>query len=99
MEKWAALVVKWPQEFKGINLFGALMQGFIYIETGGEPVQPSCEGGCPPCEWCHEYVTVNGDGTLDISCNCEPDADLNRDGIVNFKDVAILAHQWLTTRP
>jgi len=35
MEKWASLVTKWPQEFKGFNLFGALMQSFIYIETGG----------------------------------------------------------------
>ena len=35
MEKWSKLVVKWPDQFKGINLLGALMNGFIYIETGG----------------------------------------------------------------
>jgi len=35
MEKWSKVVVKWPEQFKGINLLGALMNGFIYIETGG----------------------------------------------------------------
>lgn len=35
MEKWSKLVVKWPEQFKGVNLLGALMNGFIYIETGG----------------------------------------------------------------
>jgi hypothetical protein len=35
MEKWAEMVVKWPQQFKGLNLLGALMNGFMYIEVGG----------------------------------------------------------------
>ena len=35
MEKWSKLVVKWPEQFKGLNLLGALMNGFIYIEIGG----------------------------------------------------------------
>jgi hypothetical protein len=35
LERWSKLVVKWPEQFKGINLLGALMNGFIYIETGG----------------------------------------------------------------
>jgi hypothetical protein len=35
MGKWSKVVVKWPDQFKGINLLGALMNGFIYIETGG----------------------------------------------------------------
>ena len=35
MEKWSKMVVKWPEQFKGINLLGALMNGFIYIEIGG----------------------------------------------------------------
>jgi len=35
MEKWSKLVVKWSEQFKGMNLLGALMNGFIYIETGG----------------------------------------------------------------
>jgi len=35
LEKWSKIVVKWPQQFSGINLLGALMNGFIYIETGG----------------------------------------------------------------
>jgi len=34
-EKWSKMVVKWPEQFSGINLLGALMNGFIYIETGG----------------------------------------------------------------
>lgn len=35
MEKWAKIVVKWPVQFQGINLLGALINGFIYIEIGG----------------------------------------------------------------
>jgi hypothetical protein len=35
MRKWAKLVTKWPEQFSGMNLLGALMNGFIYIETGG----------------------------------------------------------------
>jgi len=35
MEKWSKEVVKWPEQFQGINLLGTLMNGFIYIETGG----------------------------------------------------------------
>jgi len=35
LEKWGRVVVKWPEEFKGINLFGALMNGFMYIEIAG----------------------------------------------------------------
>jgi hypothetical protein len=35
MGKWPKLVAKWPKQFMGPNLLGALMNGFIYIETGG----------------------------------------------------------------
>lgn len=35
MEKWAKLVPAWQEQFKGMNLLGALMNGFIYIEIGG----------------------------------------------------------------
>ena len=35
MGKWSKVVMKWPEEFEGINLLGALMNGFIYIEIGG----------------------------------------------------------------
>ena len=35
LEKWSRLVVRWPEQFRGINLLGALMNGFIYIEVGG----------------------------------------------------------------
>ncbi len=35
MEKWARVVTKWPEQFKGMNLLGTLMNGFIYIEIGG----------------------------------------------------------------
>ncbi len=35
MEKWSKVVTKWPEQFKGLNLLGALRNGFIYIEIGG----------------------------------------------------------------
>jgi hypothetical protein len=35
MSKWSKLLAKWPEQFTGLNLLGALMNGFIYIETGG----------------------------------------------------------------
>jgi len=35
MKKWSQLVTRWPKQFTGMNLLGALMNGFIYIETGG----------------------------------------------------------------
>jgi hypothetical protein len=35
----------------------------------------------------------------DYTIKVEPNADLNRDGIVDFKDFAFFANQWLTTRP
>jgi hypothetical protein len=35
MKKWADIVLKWPEQFKGMNLFGALMNGFMYIEISG----------------------------------------------------------------
>ena len=35
IKKWSKVITKWPEQFEGINLFGALMNGFIYIETGG----------------------------------------------------------------
>jgi hypothetical protein len=35
MQKWAEMVVKWPEQFKGMNLLGTLMNGFMYIEIAG----------------------------------------------------------------
>lgn len=35
MKKWAGLVEKWPAQFQGMNLLGALFNVFIYIEIGG----------------------------------------------------------------
>jgi len=35
IQKWAHIITKWPEQFKGINLFGALMNGFMYIEISG----------------------------------------------------------------
>jgi len=35
VEKWSKIVMKWPEQFKGVNLLGALMNGFMYIEIGG----------------------------------------------------------------
>jgi len=67
----------------------------IRMETGGIPLPPGCTGPCPECQFCEETITPNGDGTIDISCNCIPDADLNRDGKVNFEDMAIMCNQWL----
>jgi len=67
----------------------------IRMETGGIPLPPTCSGPCPACQFCEETITPNGDGTINISCNCIPDADLNKDGKVNFEDMAIMCHQWL----
>jgi hypothetical protein len=35
MGKWSKLVTQWPQQFQGMNLFGTLMNGFMYIEISG----------------------------------------------------------------
>jgi hypothetical protein len=35
LQKWAEMVVRWPEQFKGLNLLGALMNGFMYIEIAG----------------------------------------------------------------
>ena len=35
IQKWAKLILKWPELFQGEQLWQALYQGFIYIETGG----------------------------------------------------------------
>jgi len=35
IQKWAKLILKWPEMFKGLNLWYCLMNGFIYIEIGG----------------------------------------------------------------
>jgi len=40
IQKWAKLILKWPEMFQGISLWGALLNGFIFIETGGTG------GGC-----------------------------------------------------
>ncbi len=68
--------------------------------VAGGPV-PSCIGDCPPGMVCDRTMTVDcDDGTLKICCKPrEPSADLNRDGIVNFKDFAFMANQWLRNIP
>ena len=35
MKKWAKMVLKWPEQFKGLNFIGCLMNTFIFIEIGG----------------------------------------------------------------
>lgn len=35
IKKWASIVPKWPEQFKGWDLFGCLFNTFIYIEIGG----------------------------------------------------------------
>ena len=85
---------------------GSVLEGFagtttatIRMQTGSEPEMPKCVGPCQTCSFCQENISVNPDGTINISCRCLPDADLNRDGIVDFRDFAIMAAQWLSMRP
>jgi len=43
IEKWADMVVKWPKQFKGMNLFSCLFNLFLFIEisgTGGSAFRP-----------------------------------------------------------
>jgi hypothetical protein len=87
-------------EFEGCP--GSQLDGYagtttagIRIKTGGIPLPPTCTGPCSVCQFCEESIKLNGDGTVNISCNCIPDADLNGDGKVNFEDFAIMAGQWL----
>lgn len=35
MQKWAGLLSKWPQQFKGLSLVGCLFNVFLYIEVAG----------------------------------------------------------------
>jgi hypothetical protein len=35
IKKWAKMVKKWPQQFAGLNLYGCLMNVYMYIEIGG----------------------------------------------------------------
>jgi hypothetical protein len=35
IQRWADIIVKSPEQFKGMNLLGALMNGFMYIEISG----------------------------------------------------------------
>lgn len=35
MQKWAKIVLKWPEQFTGLNLYGCLMNVYMYIEIGG----------------------------------------------------------------
>lgn len=35
IQKWAKLLLKWPDMFQGMNLWGCLMNVFMFIETGG----------------------------------------------------------------
>ncbi len=35
MKKWSKEIMKWPSMFEGINMLGALISSFVYIETGG----------------------------------------------------------------
>jgi hypothetical protein len=69
------------------------------MQTGHDFILPGCSGDCPPCEICYETITPNPDGTFNIECECVPDADLNKDGVVDFKDFAIVGSQWLDERP
>ncbi len=35
LQKWAAIVPKWPRQFEGLGLLGCLFNVFLYIEIGG----------------------------------------------------------------
>jgi len=93
-------------EFEGCP--GEPLDGYSGTTTAATPLRmvaggpvPNCVGDCPPGMVCDETVIVNcNDGTLKICCVPKrPSADLNRDGIVNFKDFAFVADQWLTSGP
>jgi len=43
----------------------------IRMQTGRDPVLPSCVGICPDGGTCEETQTANADGTIDICCDCE----------------------------
>ncbi|MCP4592418.1 MAG: hypothetical protein GY842_16925 [bacterium] len=75
----------------------------IRMQTGVEA--PLCRGDCPPGFECHEDITYNTDGTMDICCSCVdiyacpggaipnatcPDSDVNCDGNVNALDIAVV---------
>ncbi|MHC4648968.1 MAG: hypothetical protein ACYTBJ_26235, partial [Planctomycetota bacterium] len=42
----------------------------IRMETGAEPVPPSCAGDCPPGYACDDTIVYKPDGTIDVNCNC-----------------------------
>lgn len=63
-------------EFEGCP--GSPLQDFqgtttatIRMQTGGDPVLPSCVGACAEGGTCEQTLTTNPDGTIDICCNCE----------------------------
>ena len=96
--------ISYSIEFEGCP--GSQLDGYsgtttatIHVDTGGEPVQPDCTDLCPSCMYCDKVTTINQDGTIDICCECFPDADLNGDGVVDFLDFAIMAYQWLRIGP
>ena len=35
IQKWAELVPKWPEQFKGLHLYGCLLSTYIFIEESG----------------------------------------------------------------
>ena len=35
IKKWSKMVLKWPKDFKGMNMVGCLFNVFIFIEIGG----------------------------------------------------------------
>ena len=91
-------------EFEGcpgseLEDYAGITTATIRVETGGEPVQPGCTGDCPPCMFCDEATTAKLDGTVYICCDCVRNPDLNGDGVVDFKDIAIVAAYWLQSIP
>lgn len=97
--------ITYQVEFAGCP--GGALEGYSGTTTEstrmvtGSPWPSFCVGECPAGMVCDTVVTANcEDGTVNIRCQAvQAKADLNRDGIVNLIDLAIVASKWLTSGP
>jgi hypothetical protein len=60
-------------EFEGcpgsqLEDYAGITTATVRIKTGD---MPSCVGGCQPGMVCEDIITLNPDGSIDISCECE----------------------------
>lgn len=54
---------------------------------------PVCTGNCPPGQHCVSNLVIDADGTIQLCCDCVPNAcdcpgDMNGDGVRNGLDIA-----------